>query len=287
MDGRPERLEALEHQVQTLHRQTRTIERQLRWWRGLAVWRLVLALLTWALPSSTAQEDPRGGQKGLADRVAALETLLKPFTRVGHEVVITGANLHLVNGLGSTDCTAEQDEPIPDCPNGLGNLIVGYNEPREFSDEHSHRLAQRGGRAIPQFLPRRGIGGGRATTRSAGTSRWSAAGNAIRPAATGPPSVGGSPTRPAATMPWSAGGSSTRPAGSPPPSVGEAPIWPVGRSLRSVAGRATRPAMTSQWSVAGAIGRPQAGLTGSRAPSSKTSRHRVTMVGPRASGVAG
>ena len=134
MDGRPERLEALEHQVQTLHRQTRTIERQLRWWRGLACGGVVLALLTWVLPSSTAQEDPRGGQKGLVDRVAALETLLKPFTRVGHAVVITGVNLHLVNGLGSTDCTAELDEPIPDCPNGVGNLIVGYNEPREFSE---------------------------------------------------------------------------------------------------------------------------------------------------------
>jgi hypothetical protein len=40
------------------------------------------------------------------------------------------ANLHLVNGLGSTDCTDEQGEPIPDCPNGVGNLIVGYNESR-------------------------------------------------------------------------------------------------------------------------------------------------------------
>jgi hypothetical protein len=49
---------------------------------------------------------------------------------VGTEVIITGANLHLVNGLGSTSCTDAQDNPIPDCPNGLGNLIVGYNEPR-------------------------------------------------------------------------------------------------------------------------------------------------------------
>ena len=46
------------------------------------------------------------------------------------EVFITGANLHIVNGLGSTDCTDAEGEPIPDCPNGLGNLIVGYNEPR-------------------------------------------------------------------------------------------------------------------------------------------------------------
>jgi hypothetical protein len=46
-------------------------------------------------------------------------------------VFIKGANLHIVNGLGSTDCINEQGEEIPDCPNGVGNLIVGYNEPRE------------------------------------------------------------------------------------------------------------------------------------------------------------
>jgi hypothetical protein len=41
-------------------------------------------------------------------------------------------SVHLVNGLGQTACfDEEQGEPIPDCPNGLGNLIVGYNEPRE------------------------------------------------------------------------------------------------------------------------------------------------------------
>jgi hypothetical protein len=38
----------------------------------------------------------------------------------GHpEIVITGANLRIVNGLDRTDL-----------PNGTGNLIVGYNEPR-------------------------------------------------------------------------------------------------------------------------------------------------------------
>ena len=30
-----------------------------------------------------------------------------------------------MNGLGRTDCEAE-GVPIPDCPKGLGNLIVGY-----------------------------------------------------------------------------------------------------------------------------------------------------------------
>lgn len=67
----------------------------------------------------------------MAQRVAALEQLLRHFSRKGTEVFITGANLHLRNGLGSTDCINEQSQEIPDCPNGLGNLIVGYNEPRE------------------------------------------------------------------------------------------------------------------------------------------------------------
>jgi hypothetical protein len=98
--------------------------RRLRWWRGLACGPLGLAVLTWALPAGTAQE------QGLAQRVAALKTLLKPFTRVGNEVFITGANLHIVNGRGHTDCLHEKFNPIPDCPNGLGNPIVGYNEPR-------------------------------------------------------------------------------------------------------------------------------------------------------------
>jgi hypothetical protein len=66
----------------------------------------------------------------LEQRVAALKSLLKHFSREGNEVFITGANLHTVNGLGSIDCEDEEFNPIPDCPNGLGNLIVGYNEPR-------------------------------------------------------------------------------------------------------------------------------------------------------------
>jgi hypothetical protein len=134
MDPRHPRVDALERQIHALHQRSRAAEPQLRWWQGLACGLLVGALLTWALPSSTAQEDARGGPQGLADRVAALETLLTPFSRVDHEVVITGANLRLVNGLGRTACTDTDDEgeSILDCPNGLGNLIVGYNERREF-----------------------------------------------------------------------------------------------------------------------------------------------------------
>jgi hypothetical protein len=124
MDQLQTRLEALEQQMHSMNR-------RLHWWRGLACGVVVLAGLTWALPAVIAQEEEAkgNGPKGLAQRVAALEKLLKHFSREGKEIFITGANLHIVNGLGQTDCGTEE-QPIPDCPNGLGNLIVGYNEPR-------------------------------------------------------------------------------------------------------------------------------------------------------------
>jgi hypothetical protein len=70
----------------------------------------------------------------MAERMATLENKLRTmaFDDAANEVVITGANLRIVNGLGRTDCMDEQGNPIPNCPNGLGNLIVGYNEARPF-----------------------------------------------------------------------------------------------------------------------------------------------------------
>jgi hypothetical protein len=138
MDRLHERLDALEQQVQLLTQHTQTANRRLRWWRGLACGLAVAGLLGWGLPLSLAREDTRDkdkDQKGLAQRVAALEQLLMHFSREKNEIFITGANLHLVNGLGSTDCTDEQGQEIPDCPNGLGNLFVGYNEPRPPLEE--------------------------------------------------------------------------------------------------------------------------------------------------------
>jgi hypothetical protein len=128
MDQLRERLDALESQVHTLTQHTHTATRRLRWWRGLAVGLLVLAVLTWALPASKAADAPPGL---LADRMTALQNALSVLQdKLQHvtvvvtqdalpEVVITGANLRIVNGLGGTETT-----------NSLGNLIVGYNEPR-------------------------------------------------------------------------------------------------------------------------------------------------------------
>jgi hypothetical protein len=101
MDQLLARLEALEHDVQPLRQQTRTVKRRLRWWRGLACG-LVVGLVGWALPVVTADDAKHDKKKELEQRVAALEQLLKHFSRDGNGVIITGANLHNVNGLGRT-----------------------------------------------------------------------------------------------------------------------------------------------------------------------------------------
>jgi len=68
----------------------------------------------------------------LEARIATLENLLMHFSRAGDEITISGANLHIVDGSGTTD------GPV----NGLGNVIVGYNEPRGLGDDRtgSHNL---------------------------------------------------------------------------------------------------------------------------------------------------
>jgi hypothetical protein len=161
MDHLQTRLEALEQQMHA-------VNSRLRRWRGLAGGLLVLAVLTWALPSGTAQEESMtGGRGSLAQRLAALEHKLRHLTIVTAadeppEMRITGANLRIVNGLGYTDCADEQGDPIPDCPNGLGNLIVGYNEPRPFESNtrtgshtvvvgKQHKFSSFGGLVIGHF----------------------------------------------------------------------------------------------------------------------------------------
>jgi hypothetical protein len=121
LDNFRERLEALEQQTKAMEAHTRMVERRLRWWRGVACGVVLLSLLSLGLPSGKAA-DPQPG--GMDERMATLETKLTAmkFNAAGNEAVITGANLRIVNGLGTTTTT-----------NGLGNLIVGYNEPRSGS----------------------------------------------------------------------------------------------------------------------------------------------------------
>ena len=56
----------------------------------------------------------------LEGMVASLQDLLKHVSRQDDDLMITGANLHVRNGTGTTDGAV----------NGLGNLVVGYNEDR-------------------------------------------------------------------------------------------------------------------------------------------------------------
>lgn len=65
-------------------------------------------------------------------QVAGLQDLLQHFTRNGTDISITGANLWVKSGSGTTHGTV----------NGLGNLIVGYNEERPSGDVRtgSHNL---------------------------------------------------------------------------------------------------------------------------------------------------
>ena len=108
------------------------MQRRLRLWRQLAGSVLVLALVCLLQPWGLAAQAPGEDQErtlwqlvNLWGRVGALERTLTHVTSVTGagglpEVRITGANLRLVNGLRATATT-----------NGLGNLLVGYNEPRQ------------------------------------------------------------------------------------------------------------------------------------------------------------
>lgn len=54
-------------------------------------------------------------------RLLTVSDKLTHFSRIGNDVYISGANLHVRNGLGASNGFGV---------NGLGNLIVGYNESR-------------------------------------------------------------------------------------------------------------------------------------------------------------
>lgn len=65
-------------------------------------------------------------------RIAKLEKLLANVTRSGNNIYINRANLNIRDGSGSTDGPT----------NGLGNLIIGYNEKKGIEDIRtgSHNL---------------------------------------------------------------------------------------------------------------------------------------------------
>jgi trimeric autotransporter adhesin len=142
MDRIHARLDVLEHEV-------RAVQRRLRLWRILTCGVLGLGLVGILQPWGLDAQGPEGGWRGsLWQRVSALERTLTHVRSVTGEagrpeVVITGANLRIVNNLQAT-ATA----------NGLGNLIVGYNEPRNDGDNRrtgSHNVVVGQGHNFSSF----------------------------------------------------------------------------------------------------------------------------------------
>ena len=262
MDHLLERIQTLEQHAQSLQQQTISIARRLRWWRRLACGVMVLAIfsLPLSLGADDRRHDDRKGEKHrghfnskhdkdddkddkelrkLRERIRALERKLQHVTSERDEnglpaFVITGANLRIVNGLGRTDCADEQGNPISGCPNGLGNLIVGYNERLSTWSIHtgSHNI----------------VGGGSLTTSPASGGWWL-----------------DSPTRSAGCLPQSAVGSTTQAAATPPRSAEGAATPPVASPPRSAEAAATPPAVSTPRSAGGLLTRPVELLRGSAA----------------------
>jgi hypothetical protein len=81
------------------------------------------------------------GDLQLQGEIDPLAIVLERFSAEngGDDIVITGANLHLRNGLGAT--WGNPADINDNTTNGLGNLIVGYNEnPFEFARTGSHNI---------------------------------------------------------------------------------------------------------------------------------------------------
>jgi hypothetical protein len=110
MEHLMDRVGALE---QSLREMEADFARRLRFWRGIALVLVVAGGVVLSLRTATAQPPTAT----LLQRLTTLENLLAHFSRAGNDIFITGANLHIVNGRNSTDIT-----------NGLGNVIIGYNE---------------------------------------------------------------------------------------------------------------------------------------------------------------
>jgi hypothetical protein len=109
-----ERLAAVERQLAAMSVEKETLKRRLWLWRSTAGLLLLLGLLFGPPQLGRAQGTTE-------ERLAALETKLARVSVAngGADIIISGANLNIVNGAGSTQTA-----------NGLGNLILGYNEAR-------------------------------------------------------------------------------------------------------------------------------------------------------------
>ena len=53
-------------------------------------------------------------------------------SRIGDDIFFDHVNVHIRNGLGETDGVPDGIPTVPGITNGLGNLIIGYDEKRTF-----------------------------------------------------------------------------------------------------------------------------------------------------------
>ena len=122
-----------------------------RWKLQLSAVASVLALMAgftlFKAPAGQAQTE--GVQEQIAAlqaEVAALKEKLKYVSTNGTDMVISGANVHIRNGLRATNgyqLDPESTSPFLTHTNGRGNLILGYNEARPGAGDNrdgSHNL---------------------------------------------------------------------------------------------------------------------------------------------------
>ncbi len=90
----------------------------------------------------------------LLSRIEQLETILAGVSRNGKTLFLEGMNLQIVNGLGTTNGNPDDPTGNLGTVNGLGNIIVGYNEANQVSDKsgshnvvigHGHNYSSFGG----------------------------------------------------------------------------------------------------------------------------------------------
>jgi hypothetical protein len=136
-----EQLAAMERQNRALDQRLRRAERRIRVQLVAAALAVVGAILISPTNRAAIAQGPgsslaqrvqnlepavaalRTTVNGHTTQIGALQTKTQFISVSSGEMFLVGTNLRIVNGLGRTDTT-----------NGLGNLIVGYNELRSFGN---------------------------------------------------------------------------------------------------------------------------------------------------------
>jgi hypothetical protein len=91
----------------------------------------------------TEREARLAAEAALASRASAVETKTHYMSVLGTETYFTGTNVHIRNGLGSTNGNPSDPratQPALSVVNGLGNLIVGYNAEGGIADFPKSRV---------------------------------------------------------------------------------------------------------------------------------------------------